>query len=143
MFAVQIARNPKMEAVIPRRVLLIDDEEPVVAVVQSCFEDIAGWQVLTAASGREGLIIAEAEQPDAIVLDVMMPEMDGLTFLQRLKANVAIQSIPIVLLTAKASLTEPRQVATLGVAGAIAKPFDPISLAAQVAHFLGWTMELE
>jgi CheY-like chemotaxis protein len=141
MSALYIAKSPKMEAIVSKRVLIIDDEEPVVIVVQSCFEDIAGWHVLTAASGHEGLIIAEVEQPDAIVLDVMMPGMDGLTFLRKLKANVATQFIPVILLTAKVGLIEPLQAAALGLTGAIAKPFDPILLADQVADFLGWTME--
>lgn len=141
MFAIEISKSPNMEAVVTKRVLLIDDEEPVIAVVQSCFEDIAGWEVFTAASGREGLIIAEFEQPDAIVLDVMMPGMDGLMFLRKLKANAATQSIPVVLLTAKTGLTEPLQAAALGAAGAIGKPFDPILLADQVANFLGWSLE--
>lgn len=141
MFATEISKSPNMEAIVTKRVLLVDDEEPVVAVVQSCFEDIAGWEVFTAASGQEGLIIAETKQPDAIVLDVMMPGMDGLTFLRKLKANDVIQSIPVVLLTAKIGLTEPLQAAALGVAGAIGKPFDPISLADQVANFLGWILE--
>ncbi|MGM3307767.1 response regulator [Anabaena sp. WFMT] len=121
-----------------RRILVVDDEEFIQEIVQSCFEDIAGWDVITASSGKEGLVKAMKEQPDAIVLDMMMPEMDGMTFLRYLKADPNIQSIPVVLITAKVDFTEPQRLLSLGVAGAIAKPFDPILLVDQVCDYLGW-----
>lgn len=124
-----------------KRVLVIDDEEAVQLVVQSCLEDVAGWEVLTASSGQEGLGKAVVEQPDAIVLDVMMPGMDGLTFLERLKSNPKIESIPVVLLTAKVELVQRSRYSSYGAIGAIAKPFDPIQLVEQVAQFLGWKID--
>lgn len=125
-----------------KRVLVIDDEAPVQEVVQSCFEELAGWEVLTSNSGRDGLEKAAAEQPDAIILDVMMPEMDGVEYLTHLKANPETCWIPVVLLTAKVDLLQPSYYANLGVTGAIAKPFNPILLAEQVAQLLGWTLEV-
>lgn len=122
-----------------KRILVVDDEEFIQEIVQACFEDIAGWEVLTASSGQEGLVKAIKEKPDAIVLDVMMPGMDGIAFLEYLQADPNIQSIPVVLITAKVDFTEPHRLQTLGVAGAIAKPFDPILLVNQVAKYLGWT----
>jgi DNA-binding response OmpR family regulator len=130
-----------MKTAIAKRVLVIDDEEAVVIILQCCFEDLAGWEVLTAADGYEGLAIAIAQQPDAIVLDVMMPGMDGLTLLKKLKANLATESIPIILMTAKTDLIEPNRVAALDIVGAIAKPFDPIELVERVADLLGWILE--
>lgn len=121
-----------------KRLLVVDDEACVQEVVQACFEEIAGWEVITANSGQEGLAKAIREQPDAIILDVMMPGMDGIGFLQRLKTDPSIKSIPVVLLTAKIDFTEPSCLVMLGIAGAIAKPFDPILLVEQVAESLGW-----
>jgi CheY-like chemotaxis protein len=87
-----------------RRVLLVDDEDDIREVAQVSLEMTAGWEVLTAGSGNEGLATAAAEQPDAILLDMMMPDMDGPTTFQSLRANQSTQHIPVVLLTAKASI---------------------------------------
>jgi CheY-like chemotaxis protein len=127
------------EVMSSKRVLVIDDEESVQLVVQSCLEDLGGWQVSTASSGQEGLGKAVREQPDAIVLDVMMPGMDGITFLERLKSDPQIEAIPVVLLTAKVEVIARSR--SYGAIGAIAKPFDPMRLVEQVAQFLGWRIE--
>ncbi len=124
-----------------KKVLVIDDDEMIQEVVKNCLEDLAGWDVVTANSGWEGLTKVVEEKPDAIVLDMMMPGMDGLTFLQQLRADSETQAIPVVLLTAKLEFTDPQRVAKLGVIGAISKPFDPCKLAAQIATFLGWTIK--
>ena len=126
-----------------KRILVIDDEDVIQEVVQGCFEDVAGWEVLLASSGREGLEQVVAEQPDAIVLDEMMPGMDGIAFLKRLRANDDNPSIPVVLLTAKVDLTDPKLLRELGVVDAIAKPFDAIALVERVAEVLGWTVAAE
>lgn len=124
-----------------KRVLVIDDEDNVRRVVQACLENLAGWDVLVAASGEEGLVIANREQPDAILLDGMMPGMDGVTFMHHHQTDPTISSIPVVFLTAKICLTEPDQYIVLGVKGAIAKPFAPLTLAVHVANILGWSPE--
>ncbi|MBW4563067.1 MAG: response regulator [Mojavia pulchra JT2-VF2] len=122
-----------------KRVLVVDDEACVQYVVQACLEEIAGWEVVTANSGHEGLVKAVKERPDAIILDMMMPGMDGIKFVELLQADPMIQSIPVVLLTAKVDYTDSCHIQNLGIAGAIAKPFDPILLVNQVAQYLGWT----
>jgi CheY-like chemotaxis protein len=121
-----------------KRILIIDDEEDIREVAQLSLEMAANWDVLTASSGREGLAKAEVEQLDAILLDVMMPDWDGVTTFQQLQANPATQHIPVLLLTAKMQAADKRRFAQLGVTAVIAKPFDPMTLADQVAKFLGW-----
>lgn len=122
----------------PKRILFVDDEQNLRAIVKACLENMAGWEVLLAESGQEGLILAEAEQPDAILLDVMMPGMDGVSFLRQLRANLNLQSIPVVLFTAKATLIDPQRYLALSAKGAIAKPFDPLKLVDQLTEILGW-----
>jgi CheY-like chemotaxis protein len=122
-----------------RRILLIDDEERLSEVVQTCLETLGGWEVLIATTANEGLLIAEIEQPNAILLDVMLPEMDGITLFHHLQEKPDTQSIPVILLSAKIQFAEPNQFAHLGVAGVIAKPFDPLKLADQVAKILRWS----
>lgn len=124
-----------------RRVLVIDDDEVVCQVVRGCFEDVAGWEVSTASSGQEGLESVLTERPDAIVLDMMMPQMDGITFLRALTDNLTIYPIPVVLLTSRVDLTDPDTFPGLGVRGAIVKPFNPFVLVKQVAEFLDWNAE--
>jgi len=127
-----------MFIVTAKRILIIDDAEDIREVAQVSLEIIGGWEVLTASSGREGIAKALTEQPDAILLDVMMPDQDGRTTFLQLQANSATQHIPVILLTAKALASDRRMFADLGVASVIAKPFEPMFLASQVAQVLGW-----
>jgi CheY-like chemotaxis protein len=121
-----------------KRVLIIDNEPHIQEVAQICLETVAGWQVIAADSGQEGLIKAAAEQPDAILLDVMMPDMDGPTTFQKLQENAATQKIPVILLTAKVQASDRRRYAEMGLNHVIAKPFNPINLATEIAQALGW-----
>ena len=128
----------KMLILNAKRILVIDDAEDIREVAQVSLEVVGGWEVLTASSGREGVAKALAEQPDAILLDVMMPDQDGPTTFLQLQANHATQHIPVILFTAKALAGDRRMFADLGVVSVIAKPFEPMALAAQVAEALGW-----
>jgi CheY-like chemotaxis protein len=121
-----------------KRVLLVDDEDDIREVAGMSLETVAGWSILAARSGREGLKIAAAEKPDAILLDVMMPDMDGPSTFKNLQENEATKSIPVIFLTAKAQTREQRGFRELGAHGVISKPFDPLTLADQVAEILGW-----
>ena len=121
-----------------KRILVIDDAEDIREVAQVSLEVVGGWEVLTASSGREGVAKALAEQPDAILLDVMMPDQDGPTTFKQLQANHATRHIPVILLTAKALASDRRMFADLGVVSVIAKPFEPMFLATKVAEALGW-----
>jgi CheY-like chemotaxis protein len=97
---------------------------------------MGGWKVLTATSGSQGLLLAQSSQPDAILLDVMMPNMDGLTTFHKLQANQLTKHIPVILLTARGRSSEQRLFSQLGVRGIISKPFNPQKLAIQVAAAL-------
>ncbi|MBD1811819.1 response regulator [Microcoleus vaginatus DQ-U2] len=121
-----------------KRILVIDDEKNLCSVIQACLEYVGGWIVLSAPDGSQGLVLAETHLPDAILLDVMMPDLDGLTLFGLLQNNAATRGIPVIFLTAKVQAMDLSQFADLGVAGVIAKPFDPLSLAQQVAEILGW-----
>jgi CheY-like chemotaxis protein len=121
-----------------RRVLIIDDEDDIREVASLSLEATANWTILTASSGRAGIETAAREQPDAILMDVMMPGMDGPTTFRLLQENAATSHIPVVLLTAKVQGVDQRRFANLGVAGVLFKPFDPLTLAAQISQALGW-----
>jgi CheY-like chemotaxis protein len=120
-----------------RRVLLIDDEDDIREVAQLSLEVVGKWDVLTASSGAEGILCAAAEQPDAILLDVMMPDMDGPATFRELRANPRTQHIPVILLTAK---MHPSEHLARDVVAVISKPFDPLRLPGDIARHLGWAV---
>jgi CheY-like chemotaxis protein len=120
-----------------RHVLVIDDDDAIREVTALTLETVAGWRVSTAASGAEGVERACAEPPDAILLDVMMPGLDGPATLARLRDEDATRDIPVILLTAKVQHAERRRWESLDVAGVLAKPFDPLELPARIDRALG------
>ena len=120
------------------KILIIDDEDDIREVAALSLESVSGWEVIVANSGAQGLARAIAHQPDAILLDVMMPGMDGPTTVRELRKNPATAKIPILLLTAKVQSSDQRRFADLGVEAVLFKPFDPLTLSAQIAGVLGW-----
>lgn len=125
-----------MAVVLPKLVLLIDDEASIREVVQACLSDLAGWKVKTVASAQEALNWLYSDRPDVILLDMLMPGMDAVTFLQRLRESPLTQTIPVILLTVQARWYSPQQLQQLSVIDAIAKPFDPIRLSNQITQAL-------
>ncbi|MBD2570185.1 response regulator [Anabaena lutea] len=121
-----------------KKVLVIDDEDDIREVAKISLEIMAGLEVILARTSREGLQKAETEQPDAILLDVMLPDMDGLMTFQKLQSNPATKHIPVILLTAKVQASDQRRFADLAVKAMIAKPFKPAQLAEQLLVALGW-----
>lgn len=119
-------------------VLVVDDDDGIREVIQICLEAIAGWQVIPAASGQEALTAAQQRQPDAILLDVMMPDMDGINTFQQLQISDRTKYIPTIFLTAKVKISEQQKLKVLGVAGVIVKPFDPYNLVTQIKKILDW-----
>lgn len=128
-----------------KHILLVDDDELILEIAEASLARVGGWEVTTACSGEEAVVKASAQHPDAILLDVMMPGLDGPSTLTRLRADPATASIPVVFLTAKVRHSEQLQWADvggsggLGAAGVLVKPFDPMVLANQVAEVLGWS----
>jgi len=110
------------------KVLIIDDEDDIRRVARLSLARIGGMDVIEAASGRDGLRLAEAEQPDVVLLDVMMPGLDGPSTLAALRAAPATARLPVVFLTAKAMPSEQERLRALGAAGVLTKPFDPMRL---------------
>ncbi|MEX0271320.1 response regulator [Leptolyngbyaceae cyanobacterium UHCC 1019] len=121
-----------------KRILIIDDEETIQTVVQFGIKMAAGWEVLVAGSGVQGIETAQTEKPDVILLDVMMPEMDGIATFRELQSRIETEHIPVILLTAKAQTAETRQFNELGVSGVITKPFNSLNLPDQIARILHW-----
>lgn len=123
----------------PRRILIIDDEDDIREVAALSLETVAGWDVVMAGSGAAGIVKALEQQPDAILLDVMMPVMDGPTTFRELHKLPETTNIPVILLTAKVQAADQKRFSDLGVAAVMFKPFDPLTLAGEIAHVLGWT----
>lgn len=121
-----------------KRILVIDDDEDIQDVALVALEVVGGWEVITASSGSEGLRLAATEQPDAILLDVMMPDLDGIATLKQLKANPITQPIPVIFLTAKVQSGDRDRFAQLDIVEIIPKPFKTMLLSQQVAAILGW-----
>jgi CheY-like chemotaxis protein len=124
----------------PKRILIVDDEEHIREIATVSLELTGHWEIATAGSGAEAIRVAQQLMPDAILLDVMMPEMDGPTTFQRLQEDPATKDIPVIFLTAKVQAADRRRFATLGVRSMIAKPFDPLRLAGEVAQALEWVV---
>lgn len=122
-----------------RTILIVDDDDDIREVAQLALELGASWRVITASSGPAAVETARAESPDAILLDVMMPGLDGPGTLERLRAADATRDIPVIFLTAKARPAERDQLSGLRVAGVLSKPFDPVTLPDHIAALLGWT----
>jgi CheY-like chemotaxis protein len=122
----------------PRRILIVDDEDDIREVAQVSLELVGGFEVMTASSGRDAVARARGDQPDAVLLDVMMPGMDGPATLVELRADPATRDIPVVFLTANTQTVQRQQLNQLGAAGILSKPFDPMKLPGEVAAMLHW-----
>ena len=120
----------------PRRILLIEDEPDIQTVVKFTLEATGGHHVTVAADGLQGLEVARAEQPDVILLDVMMPHMDGHELLRLLKASDRTSSIPVIFLSAQAQQKDVEAGLELGADGYLTKPFDSRTLNDQVEEIV-------
>lgn len=118
------------------KILLIDDEADIRTVARMSLQMVGGFQVIEAEGGMKGVELACSEQPALILLDAMMPGMDGPQTLQALKSNPLCQNIPIVFVTAKAQRIELERLEALGAVGVLSKPFDPMKFPESVRAFL-------
>jgi CheY-like chemotaxis protein len=119
-----------------RKVLLVDDEDDIRTIGQLSLSRVGGWQTVLASSGAEAVSKAATEGPDLILLDVMMPGMDGPTTLGKLRAQEATAKTPVIFMTAKIQKQEVARYLELGAVGVIGKPFDPMTLPAEIKRLL-------
>jgi CheY-like chemotaxis protein len=121
------------------KILIIDDDQLILHSTKILLEIATDWTILLAASGREGLSLAVNEQPDAVLLDVRMPGMDGIETLERLRKNPATRSIPVIFFTSLLQVSELENSPQLMVLGLISKPFETNDLVDKIRFLLGWT----
>lgn len=114
------------------KVLLVDDEADIRRIGELSLKAVGKLQVFLAKSGFEALEMAKRENPDVVLLDVMMPGMDGPTTLERLRCDVDLAQIPVIFMTAKVQRQEVETYSKLGALGVISKPFDPMTLPKQL-----------
>lgn len=119
------------------KVLIIDDEEDIRSIASMSLGILGGIDVVEADGGEDGISKAAVENPDAILLDMMMPGLDGPSTLVKLRANEATKNIPVIFLTARAMNSEMEKLKQMGATGVLTKPFDPTTLASQVKAILG------
>lgn len=115
-----------------RTVLLVDDDADIRTIGAISLEQVGGLAVTMAGSGRDGIDVAREVQPDVILLDMMMPDLDGLATLELLREDPLTASIPVIFMTAKVQQRDVGGYVDAGAIGVIAKPFDPLALAAEV-----------
>jgi CheY-like chemotaxis protein len=115
-----------------REILYVDDEPDIREIVQMALGLVPTLSVSAVDSGQRALESMQAKRPDLVLLDVMMPNMDGPTTLQQMRKQPALESIPVIFMTAKAMPQEVARFRSLGAAAVIAKPFDPMLLGEHV-----------
>ena len=120
-------------------VLVVDDDDSIREITQLALEVVAGWRVIAVDGGAKAIVAAKEHHPDAVLLDLMMPDVDGRATFQALRADASTRDIPVVLLTAKLQVGGTQIWDDLDVAGVIAKPFSPMTLGDEVAAMVGWT----
>lgn len=119
------------------KALIIDDEDDVRQVVRLSLGRVGGMEVADASSGEAGVALAATSSPDFILLDLMMPGMDGVETLGRLRDDARTASIPVIFLTAKALPSEIERLRKLGALDVVVKPFNPMTLADELRTILG------
>lgn len=118
------------------KILLVDDDPSIRKIAQITLANVGKFQVTAVSSGAEAVAAAAAERPDVVLLDVMMPSMDGPTTLARLRATPRLSDLPIIFMTAKVQKHELERLKILGANGIITKPFDPMNLCQQIKSIL-------
>ncbi len=119
------------------KVLLVDDDTNIRMVAVMGLEDEMDWEIQEASSGQEAINLASVQKPDLILLDMMMPGMDGVSTFGKLRELETVKDTPIIFMTAKVQPEEIESYKILGARGVIIKPFDPITLAQEIQEILG------
>lgn len=118
------------------KVLLVDDEADIRRIGELSLRAVGKLEVYLAKSGFEAIEMAKRELPDVVLLDVMMPGMDGPSTLEVLRSDVDLKSIPVIFMTAKVQRQEVETYSKMGALGVISKPFDPMTLAKQLFNIV-------
>lgn len=124
-----------------KRILIVDDDDSILTIIKMALEFTSGWDVTTIASATKAIALVESECSDAIVLDVMMPELNGSEVFQLLRSKPKTQNVPIIFLTAKVERTGHQSLKDMGAAGVLVKPFEPDMIADQIKALLHWSDE--
>ncbi len=125
------------------RVLCIDDDEDILVVAAMALEDVGGLSVLTSTEGADAVALAEEYNPDLILLDYMMPGLDGPSTMAAVRAVPALDKIPIAFMTARVRPEELKRYIEAGASGVVPKPFDPMTLADDIRLILEQAQESE
>ena len=120
------------------RILVVDDDDDVRRLAVMALSRVGGHEVTSVSSGAECLRALAMKLPDAVVLDVMMPGMDGPTTLHAIRDDPATRAVPVVFLTAGVVDSDVDRLRSLPVTGILNKPFDPLLLSSQLGEILGW-----
>lgn len=118
------------------KVLIVDDEADIRRIGELSLQSVGGWDVLLAENGAEGMETARAQKPDLILMDMMMPEMDGLTVLRKIRKDPELEAMPVIFMTAKVQRDEVARYVEAGALGVVHKPFDPMTLPDEIRRIL-------
>lgn len=122
-----------------QKILMVDDDLSILMIAQISLTKVGMWQVKTVDSGIKALNEVDEFEPDLILLDVMMPGMDGPTTFKKLRENASFATTPVIFMTAKVQPSEVESYCQLGAAGVISKPFDPMTLPSDIRKLLAKT----
>ncbi|MDH5752647.1 MAG: response regulator [Deltaproteobacteria bacterium] len=120
----------------PARILYVEDDPDIQIIARMALEKIGGFIVKICSSGGEAIKVAEEFSPDLVLLDVMMPDMDGPQTMRELRGKPSLAGVPMLFVTAKTQRSELELFREMGVAGVISKPFDPMELASTIRQYL-------
>jgi CheY-like chemotaxis protein len=117
-----------------KRILMVEDDTDIQTVARLSLEAVGGYVVEICSGGHEALGTVKGFAPDLVLLDVMMPDMDGPTVLQNLRADSETEALPVVFMTAKAQAHEVASYKAMGALAVVSKPFDPMLLPGMLSH---------
>jgi CheY-like chemotaxis protein len=118
-----------------QHILLVEDDPDIRLLAGMALQEVGGFQLKEAINGQEALnYLAQHQQPDLVLMDMMMPELDGMSTLHRIKADPSLANIPIIFMTARVQPEEVNNYIEAGAIGVITKPFDPMALVEQVTR---------
>jgi two-component system, OmpR family, response regulator len=120
----------------PQKILIIEDEPEIRLLLSMCLKLTGGFQTVEASDGLEGIEAARQESPDLILIDVMMPRLDGYTTCRLIKQDEDLKNIPVIFLTAKTDRREVSKAIRAGACGCLSKPFDPMTLSDQIRSIM-------